>query len=185
MGDAVAHEAAVLLELRLALATHGALAALAGKVGPGAGEAGQGILHAGERDLQHGLAGVRAVGEYLEDDLLAVDDGQAGEFLPVALLRGREVLVEDDDVGAVGLGEVGEFLGLAAAEEQGGGGRAEVDEGGADDVDAEILDQLLELAKELVRLAGGHRVGLHADQERALELGGLVGEKIGHREEGT
>jgi hypothetical protein len=78
VGDAVAHDAAVLLELGLALAAEGAPAALAGKVGPGAGQAGQRILHAGQRHLQHGLAGVRPVGENLEDHLLAVDDGEAG-----------------------------------------------------------------------------------------------------------
>lgn len=180
VGDAVAHEAAVLLELGFALAAHRALAALAGKVGPRAGETRERILHAGQGDLQHGLARVGAVGEHLEDDLFAVDHGQCGEFLPVALLGGREVLVEDDDIGAVGLGHVGELLGLAAAEEEGGCGLAEVDEGGADDGDAEILDQLLQLAEEFLGLALGHGVGLHADEERALELGGLVSEEISH-----
>jgi hypothetical protein len=85
LGDAVADEAAVLFQLGLALAAHAARAALAGQVGPGARQARQGIFHAGQGYLQHGLAGLRPVGEDFEDDLLPVNDGEAGFGLPVAL----------------------------------------------------------------------------------------------------
>ena len=91
---------------------------------------------------------MRAIGKDLEDDLLAVDDGETGEFLPIALLRGRKRLVEHDHVGAVGLGEVHDFLGLAAAEKIGGRGAAEIDEFGARDGDAQIFDQLLEFDEQ-------------------------------------
>jgi hypothetical protein len=83
--------------------------------------------------LEDGFAGLRAVGEDLENDFLAVDDGEFGEFFPVALLGGREGFVEDDDVAAFGFGELDEFFGFAAAKEGGRGGGAELDELGADD----------------------------------------------------
>ena len=86
--DAVAHGAAIILELGFTFTAQAALAALPRKVGPGAREAWQGILHPREGDLQGGLARVSAIGEDFQDDFLAVDHGKAGEFLPVALLRG-------------------------------------------------------------------------------------------------
>ena len=94
------------------------------------------------------------------------------------------MLVKDDHVGAVGLGLVGKLLGLAAADQQRGRRRAEIDEGGANDADAEVLDQFLQFTEELLCLASRHGVGVYADEERALELGGFVGEEIGHEEVG-
>ena len=113
VGDPVADDAAVLLELGLALAAQGALAALARKVGPRPREARQGVFHPRKRHLEHGFPGVGPVREDLEDDLLPVDDGHSGKFLPIALLRGRKGRVEDDHFGAVLLGHGGELLGLA------------------------------------------------------------------------
>src|SRR5206468_2039779 len=52
------------------------------------------------------LARVGAVGKDFENDLLPVDDGETGELLPIALLCGRERLVEDDHVGAIGFREI-------------------------------------------------------------------------------
>ena len=52
---------------------------------------------------------MRPVGEDLQDDLLPVDDRHTGKLLPVALLRRRERLVEDDHVGLLRLGEGDEF----------------------------------------------------------------------------
>ena len=49
--DTLTHDAAILLELGFTFAAQIAFAPLAGQVSPGPGEAGQGILHAGERDL--------------------------------------------------------------------------------------------------------------------------------------
>ena len=180
MGDAVAHEAAVLLELGFALAAEPAAAALARKVGPRAGQAGQRILHAGQRDLQHRLAGARPVGENLQDDLLPVDDSEAGFLLPVALLGGGKFLVEDDDVGAVSLGRGDQLGGLATADEKLGlQAVAQVDERGARDGQVEVLDELVQLREQLRALAGGHVRCLHPHQEGAGR-GFLAVEKIGH-----
>lgn len=184
-GDAVVDEAAVLFELGLAFAAHAALAALAGEVGPGAGEAGEGILHAGEGDLEDGFAGLGAVGEDIEDDLFAVDDGDFGEFFPVALLGGGEGVVEDDEVGFEFFGAGDDGVGFAGAEEGGGGGLAEGDEFAAYDADAEVGDEFVEFFEEVGAFAGGHLGGLDADEEgafAAVGVGGSIVEEVGHRE---
>lgn len=174
-GDAVAHYAAILFELGFAFAAERAFAALPGQVSPGAGETWERIFHAREGDLEDGFAGVGAIGEDLEDDLFAIDDAEAGEFFPVALLGGRELFVEDDDVGVGGFGLIGELLGFAAAEEKSGCGGAQVNQGAGDDLEAEVFDELLQLGEEFGALAGGHVMSLDADKEGAFEVAGLFG----------
>ena len=74
------------------------------------------------------------VREDLEDHFLAVNDGQLCHFLPVALLRGREGGVEDDDVCSRLLGKGGDLRAMTA-------GRPidiEVDGGVAPDVAAQL-----------------------------------------------
>ena len=57
----------------------------------------------------------------------AIDDREAGQFLPVALLGGGQFGVEDEDIRAFGFGEGRELFGLAAAEQIGGRLAAELD----------------------------------------------------------
>ena len=180
MGDAVAHGAPVLLQLRLAFAAEGAPAALAGEVRPRALQAGKKIFLAGQFHLEHGLAGVRAVGENLEDHLLPVDDGQRGFLLPVALLGRRERLVDHDDVGARRLGLRDHLGDLAAAEKEGGDGAAQVDEVAAGDGQAEVLDQFPQFREQLGALARRHARGLHADQV-CVEDALILVEQLGHK----
>ena len=184
--DAVADETAILFELGFAFAAHAAAAAaLTGQVRPGAGEPRKRILHAGESDLENGFAGAGAVGEDIEDDFFAVDDGDAGEFFPVALLSGREGFVDDDEISAELFGLGDHLLGLAAAEKGGGRGDAEVDEFAADDADVKIFDELVKFFEELGGLTGLHVVGLDAEEEGAFAAFGVVGgrsriEEVGH-----
>ena len=93
-------------------------AALAVEVAPHPREAGQGVLHAGEFDLQAGFLGVGALGENIENHLLAVDHAEVGEFFPLALLGGGEAVVDDDHVALMGAGEFDDFRGLAGAAEE-------------------------------------------------------------------
>ncbi len=180
--DAVIYETAILLELGFAFAAHAARAALPGEMAPCAGEAGERILHAGERDLKHRLAGLSAVGKDLEDDLLPVDHGELGQFLPVALLRGGQGFVEDDDVAALGFGEIDQFFGFAAAQERRGRGDAELDQFGPNDSELEILDEFGELLQQLGAFTCGHRFGLNAHQKGAFDFfRAFVFEKISHQ----
>ena len=118
--DALAHEPPVGFELALALALAAEAAALlAAEVPPGPREPGQGILHAREFDLEPRLPRPGATVENVQDDLLAVDHGQAAEFLPFALLAGGQLVVEDDHVALQRLGLRDDFLRLARADEIG------------------------------------------------------------------
>ena len=180
MGDAVAHRAPVLLELRLALAAEGAAAPLAGEMRPGPLEPRQEIFLAGQLHLELGLAGVGPLGEHLEDDLLAVDDGEGGFSLPVALLGGGERFVDDNDIGAGGPGLLDQFADLAPSKEKCGGGGPQVDEGAAFDGQSQVLDELAQFREKLGALAGGHARCLHPDQVRSKDAPILV-EKLGHK----
>jgi len=167
--DAIAHKAAILLKLGFAFATHFAFAALTRKVGPRARQSGQGILHARQGDLQHGLAGLGAVGEDFENDFLTVDDGEAGFLFPVALLGGRKLLVDHDDIGTVFLGESDQLGGFATADQEFGLlAVAQVDQRGMmRDIEAEIFHEFLQFDQQLLAFARSHVRSLHSDEEGA------------------
>ena len=56
------------------------------------------LLHAREVHLDAGLAGPGTRAEDIEDDLLPVGNGDAGEFLPVPLLGRRQFIVKNNHV---------------------------------------------------------------------------------------
>ena len=179
MGNAVTDDAAILLQLGLAFAAHRSFSALARQVGPRPGKPRQRVLHAGEGDLQHRLPSVGAVGEHLEDDLLAVDDRHARKFFPVALLGRRERRVEHDHLGAILLGQRGDLLGLSLADVESRGGGPQLDKEMPDNGKAQVFDELGELLEKLFPFALGHFRCLDPDQECALRLG-KGREKISH-----
>lgn len=116
--DAPAGETAVGFELALAFAAIGTAAAaaaagLAVEVAPHAGEPREGVLLAGEIDLEPCFCGAGAHGEDVEDDFFAVDDGEVAFFFPCALLGWAEAVVEDDDIALEFFGACDEFLDLA------------------------------------------------------------------------
>ena len=99
-GDAVADEASVGLELRLAGAAgaDGAFEPL--EVAPLAGEPRQEVLVLRQLDLEAAFAGPGTFGEDVEDEGSAVEDLDLEGVFQLALLRRAELVVEDDD-GAV------------------------------------------------------------------------------------
>ena len=114
------------------------------EVAPHAGEAREGVLHACEFDLEACFLGLCAASEDIEDDFLAVDDGEVGEFFPFALLGGSEAVVDDDDVAFVGACEFDDFGGFAGAAEEFFVHFAAACEDEFDDVDAEGFDEFAE-----------------------------------------
>ena len=97
--DALADAPPVDLELRLARAAGAdAAAALRDRCVHCARQARQKVLELRQLDLQLALEGAGALREDVEDERAAVDDLAAERLLEVALLRGRERIVEDDDV---------------------------------------------------------------------------------------
>jgi hypothetical protein len=61
------------------------------------------VLQLGQLDLQLALVALRPQGKDVEDQRRTVDHAAIELALEVALLRGRDVVIEDDDVGLVQL----------------------------------------------------------------------------------
>ena len=116
-GDARAHAPAVDLELRLAGAARADAAAQARQVLPLAREPRQQVLQLRQLHLQLAGQAVGALREDVEDELAAVDDLHLQRAFEVALLRRRQRVVEDDDVGAALLHQRAHLLNLARADE--------------------------------------------------------------------
>ena len=142
---------------------------------PEALEARQHLLQRGELDLEHGLTCLRAGDEDIEDDLLAVDGAQLGVLLPVALLRGRELVVEDDQAAFLVAGQLGDLLELAGADERARVLLAELGDDLAADLDADVADELMELIEQHLGFLGGVFRTLQADQDRTVGAGDDLG----------
>ena len=113
---ALADVAPVELDLLLARAAGLAqAAALALEVRPSAHQARGEVLEPSELHLQLALAGLRALGEDLEDQLGAIEHAPAERLLEVSLLRRRKLVVEDDRGGLQRLGGAQDLPDLAAA----------------------------------------------------------------------
>ncbi len=98
-GNFLFDEASVGLYLRFAGTAHANAAALALKVCPHTGEARKHILKLGELDLCAGGGGAGVACEDVEDEGGAVENAALHLFLEVAELRGRQFIVDDNDVG--------------------------------------------------------------------------------------
>ena len=100
LGNAFADKTPVKLELAFAAAALGyAAAPLPVEVRPRAVQARKRVFKLCKLHLQTGLSRLGAGCENVQNDLLPVDDFQIRSVLPVALLRGRKLVVEDNAVG--------------------------------------------------------------------------------------
>ena len=154
-GDAVADDAAIELELRLADASGSDAAGLPLEVRPRARQARQHVLELRQLHLRARFAAARAAGEDVENQSAPVDDLDLGDLLEVARLRGREVVVEDDELRAAGLNERFDLLGLAAADVRGRIGPRPFGENAVDNGAAGGLDQFFQLGEMLFCDAAG------------------------------
>src|SRR6185295_771990 len=98
--DALADHAAIELDLCFARAAARAdAAALPLEVAPAAHQSRREVLQPRQVDLELAFVAARALAEDLEDEHRANDNGATEVALEVALLRRRQRLVEDDDLG--------------------------------------------------------------------------------------
>src|SRR5581483_4681174 len=105
-----------------------------------------------------------------------VDDVDLEQLLQVALLRRRQLLVEDHDVDVEHLDELPQLLGLALADERGGVGRLPPLDGQLDRVGAGGVGQQGQLRQRGLRLveadvAAAHQQGPLPD-DAEVDLGG-------------
>ena len=143
--------------------------AFAVEVSPHPCESRQRVLHPCEFDLQACFLRLRAFGENIENHLLAIDHAEVGEFFPLALLRGRETIVDDDHIAVMRASEAHDFIGLAGAAEQFLVHVAAAGEHRIDHLDAQRLDQLAELLKQRLRLIHFSRIETKTHQQRAFD----------------
>ena len=66
---------------------------------PHLAQAGQGVFQLREFDLQTGLVRAGTGRKDVENQLAAIEDFDFGCFFETADLRGRQIIVEDDDIG--------------------------------------------------------------------------------------
>ena len=83
---------------------------------PHAAHAGQLVLELGQFDLQLALRRVRVGGKDVEDQRGAIDHANLEAILEVALLGGRELIVDDEHLCLGGLELLFELIDLAGAE---------------------------------------------------------------------
>jgi hypothetical protein len=128
-------------------------------VRPQAAHAGEVVLQLRQLDLELALGAVGVVGEDVEDDGRAVDDRQAQLPLQVALLTGRELVVDGDDVGVGGLRGNLDLLDLARPDVGVRMRPIAVLDGLPDDRDACRAQQLAQLGEVLAVLERRHAEG--------------------------
>ena len=142
--------AAVHLELRLARAPGADATGLLAERRAAAAQARQPVAQQRQLHLRLALGAARVLGEDVEDHRGAVDGGAAEQLLQVAVLRRRQLVVEDDRVGVEAAAERGDLLRLAAPDEGGRVGRVAPLHDPAHDVGARAVHQLRQLVELLV-----------------------------------
>ncbi len=117
MTDALADAPAVDFELRFTRAARADAAAQPRQMRPLARQARQQIFELCKFYLHLALVAARALGENIEDQLAAIDDAHFERRFQIALLRRRQVFVDDDEVGVAFLQGLLNFVDLAAADQ--------------------------------------------------------------------
>ena len=142
---------------------------LAVKVAPHPGKAGEGILHPGKLDLEAGFAGVGAFRKNIENDLLAVDHTEVGEFFPLALLGRGETVIDDDHIALMGAGQLDHLVRLASAAEEFPMLLAAAAKHHLDHLDTEGFDEFRQFREEGFGLHGLANIKVKAHQQGALD----------------
>ena len=104
----------------------------------------------GKFHLQLALMAARTLSEDVEDQRRAVDHHALQHALEVALLTGRQGMVEDHDIGLVGTQDFADFLDLSAAGKKLGIGRGALALHHGLDTRTGAQHQQLELGQALV-----------------------------------
>ncbi len=130
-------------------------------MGPRANEAGEGILHAGEVDLKSGFAGLCAVREDIQNHFLSVDGQNAGQLFPIALLRWRQFVVENNHIDLAFLHKIRNLLGFTGPHQIAGMNLTVVDKLAVDDRDAKRVDKFFEFFQQTGCLGSGRHEYRH------------------------
>ena len=145
--DAVADDAAVELELRFADAAGSDAAGLPLEMRPRACQAREHVFELRQFDLRARFAAPCAPREDIQNQSTPIDHLDLGDLLEVARLRGRKVVIEDDQFRAAVCSQRLELLRFSAADVRGGIGTRAFGEDALDDGAAGCLDQFFKLGE--------------------------------------
>ena len=134
-----------------------------------AAQAREPVAELGQLHLHHALLALGVLGEDVEDQRDAVDHVDREQLLEVALLRGRELVVEHDEVDVERVGELLQLLGLARADVGRGVGRVASLQHELDRIRAGGVDEQRELLER--RLARPRRRACRCPCPRAGRAG--------------
>ena len=153
----MADQAAIGLELGLTGSAHPDTAARLLEVRPHSREARQHVFELSELDLELRFAGPRPCREDVQDQLGAVHHALAGSVLDVLSLRGRQLIVEDDERRVLLVDERPELLDLPLAQISRGVGPIDLLRDAANDDGTRSVDELLELFEMLIQAVARRR----------------------------
>ena len=135
---------------------------------PPAPQARESVPEEGQLDLGAALGGPGVLGEDVEDHRGAVDRRPPEQLLQVAMLRGRQLVVEDDGVRVEAAAQLGDLLGFAAPDEGGRVGGITTLHDAADDIGTGAVDQLGQFVQLLRDHLRGEPGEHHTHQDDAL-----------------
>jgi len=115
--DSGAQEAAIAFELGFTRAAQANTPFLALQMGPAAHQASRQMAQLGQFHLQLALEGTRTLGKNVEDEPGPVQHPTLDQRLQIALLAGRQGMIDQHQTGARLLHHGPDFLGLAGADE--------------------------------------------------------------------
>ena len=165
LGDAVLHAAAVGFQLRFTIPAHADAALLPGQVAPVPRQAREQVMQLREFNLQLALAGAGALRENVENQRSAVEHLAIEHDFEIAALSGGKFIVKNDGVHVFPAAMLGEFSGLAAADERGGKGRLQFLRAVADDFAAGGGGQFGKFIEGIARVEGAAGFEFHTDEE--------------------
>ena len=178
--DAAVNFSAIGFELGFARAAGADAAAQLRHLDSAPAQPGQHVLQLRQLHLQLAFPGTRMFREDVEDQLSAVDHAGVDQFLDVALLRSREVVIEQQQIGGDRSGGARDLFQLAASDQGGGIGAVAVLQKFPDDLGAGTDGQGAQLVERLFGGEFGDVRGL-GRQFR----GGTVASRLGGRGQGT
>ena len=178
--DAPVNFSAIGFELGFARAPGADTAAQLRHLDSAPAQPGQHVLQLRQLHLQLAFPGARMFRENVEDQLSAVDHAGVDQFLDVALLRSREVVIEQQQIGGDRSGGARDLFQLAASDQGGRIGTVAMLQKLSDDLGAGTDRQRAQLGQRLFGAELGDVRGL-----RRQLCGGTVASSLGGRGQRT
>src|SRR5205085_12236 len=148
--DARANDAAIQLQLRLTDAARSDAARLPLEVSPCFRQSRQHVLELRQLDLRARFAAARTAREDVENQRAPIDHFHLGDLLEIANLRGRKIVVENDERHAMTIRKALDLFRFSFTDERRRIGSRTLGDNRGDDVSARGFDEFSELLEMFV-----------------------------------